>query len=80
MEKKIILVVEDEVVIAMDIQRILIDLGYAVPEFVTSGQMAIEKSLELRPDLVLMDIHLSDEMDGIDAATRIHTELDIPII
>lgn len=80
MEKKTILVVEDEIVIAMDLQAILIDLGYRVPEIITSGENAVEKALELRPDLILMDIHLSDQMDGIEAANRIIQTLDIPII
>ncbi|MEO1299919.1 MAG: EAL domain-containing protein, partial [Cyanobacteria bacterium J06636_16] len=80
MESKKILVVEDEVVIAMDIQGILIDLGYKVPEIVTSGEEAIEIALELKPDLILMDVCLSDTMDGIEAASIILQSLDIPIL
>lgn len=80
MEKKTILVVEDEVVIAMDLQATLIDLGHEVPEIITSGEVAIQKALELRPDLVLMDIHLSDTVDGITAAAAITEALDIPVI
>ncbi|HSM80522.1 MAG TPA: EAL domain-containing protein [Nodosilinea sp.] len=80
MEQKLILVVEDEVVIAMDLQATLIDLGHRVPEIVTSGEAAIQRALELRPDLVLMDIHLSDAVDGIAAAAAITQALDIPII
>ena len=80
MEKKIILVVEDEVVIAMDLQATLIELGYGVPEIVTSGEAAIQTALALRPDLILMDIHLNESLDGIDAATEITKILDIPII
>ncbi len=80
MEKKTILVVEDEVVIAMDLQATLIDLGHEVPEIITSGEAAIQKALELRPDLVLMDIHLSGAVDGITAAAAITEALDIPVI
>lgn len=80
MEKKTILVVEDEVVIAMDLQATLIDLGHHVPEIVTSGEAAIQTALELHPDLILMDIHLSEALDGIDAAAEITKTLDIPII
>ncbi|WP_017297328.1 EAL domain-containing response regulator [Nodosilinea nodulosa] len=79
-DRKTILVVEDEVVIAMDLQATLIDLGHAVPTIVTSGEMAVQVALELRPDLVLMDIHLSDAVDGIDAAAQITQALDIPVI
>jgi diguanylate cyclase (GGDEF)-like protein/PAS domain S-box-containing protein len=80
MEKKTILVVEDEVVIAMDLRATLIDLGHEVPDIITSGEAAIQIALELRPDLVLMDIHLSDALDGIDAAAAITQALDIPVI
>jgi diguanylate cyclase (GGDEF)-like protein/PAS domain S-box-containing protein len=80
MEKKTILVVEDEVVIAMDLQATLMDLGHEVPEIVTSGEAAIQTALALRPDLVLMDIHLSDDTDGINAAAAITQALDIPVI
>lgn len=80
MENKTILVVEDEIVIAMDLQATLIDLGHAVPEIVTSGEAAIQAALRLHPDLVLMDIHLSESLDGIDAAAEIIRRLDIPVI
>ncbi|HEY9888828.1 MAG TPA: EAL domain-containing protein [Candidatus Obscuribacterales bacterium] len=80
MSSKTILVVEDEVVIAMDLQAILIDLGYRVPEIITSGTAAIQKALEIQPDLVLMDIHLTDAIDGIDAAAQIIEQLAIPVI
>ncbi|WP_008318354.1 EAL domain-containing protein [Leptolyngbya sp. PCC 6406] len=80
MEKKTILVVEDEVVIAMDIQATLVDMGYEVPEIITSGEAAIQTALELYPDLVLMDIHLNDTVDGITAAATITEALDIPVI
>ncbi|MGG6239836.1 putative bifunctional diguanylate cyclase/phosphodiesterase [Nodosilinea sp. AN01ver1] len=80
MDKKTILVVEDEIVVAMDLQATLIDLGHEVPEIVISGEAAIQKALELRPDLVLMDIHLSADLDGIDAAAAITQVLDIPVV
>ena len=80
MEKKTILVVEDEVVIAMDLQATLIELGHDVPEIVTSGEAAVQTALALRPDLILMDIHLSEALDGIDAAAAIMEVLDIPVI
>lgn len=79
-ENKQILVVEDEVVTGMDIQRRLKNLGYDVPVVVTSGEKAIEKAKENHPDLILMDINLNREMDGIEAASRIQSFSDIPVI
>lgn len=78
--KKQILVVEDEVITAMDIQRRLKNLGYDVPSVITSGKEAIKKAKENNPDMVLMDINLNSEMDGIEAASKIHSFLDVPII
>ncbi|KUM02363.1 EAL domain-containing protein [Chromobacterium subtsugae] len=75
-----ILIVEDERIIAMDLQLQLQALGYAVCAVVASGPQAIDKALELRPDLVLMDIHLEGAMDGVEAAREIHQRLRIPII
>lgn len=78
--EKQILVVEDEVITAMDIQRRLKNLGYGVPVIVCSGEEAIEKVKENKPDLVLMDINLFGGMDGIEAASKIHSFSDIPVI
>ncbi|MCZ7400590.1 MAG: ATP-binding protein [Candidatus Methanoperedens sp.] len=77
---KQILVVEDEVITGMDLKKRLKNLGYDVPVVVTSGKEAIEKVKENNPDLVLMDIHLDGEMDGIEAASKIHSFSDIPVI
>jgi len=79
-KRKQILVVEDEIITAMDIQNRLINLGYDVPEIVCSGEEAIIKVKENKPDLVLMDINLNSEMDGIEAASKIHSFSDIPVI
>jgi len=80
MTDKQILVVEDEVITAMDIQQRLKHLGYRVPETAYSGEEAIRKVKEKRPDLVLMDINMKGGMDGIEAASKIHSFSDIPII
>jgi diguanylate cyclase (GGDEF)-like protein/PAS domain S-box-containing protein len=80
MLKAHILVVEDEVIIALDIQRTLIRMGYAVPEFVTSAESALERIGTLQPDLVLMDIHLSGAMDGIAAADEIRKQHGLPVV
>ncbi len=75
-----ILVVEDEHIVAMDLMNRLRNLGYEVPDSASSGQEAIDKADRVRPDLVLMDIFLNGEMDGIQAAGQIRSRYNIPII
>jgi PAS domain S-box-containing protein len=77
---KKILIVEDEIITAKLIERVLIKADYQVIGIVDSGQKAIEDSLKLLPDLILMDIHLTDEIDGITAAAKIHEKSSVPII
>jgi PAS domain S-box-containing protein len=80
MAKMQVLVVEDEGVVARDIELMLNELGYEVPAVVATGMNAIEKARKYQPDAILMDIMLRGKMNGIEAAGRIHTELSIPII
>ncbi|MFC1898464.1 response regulator [Candidatus Cloacimonadota bacterium] len=81
MTKKIsILLAEDEAIIAQYLKMELEQNGYEVCGFVASGEEAITKVRELNPDLILMDINLSGEIDGIDAAHEIRTDFQIPII
>ena len=80
MIKPKILIVEDDGIVAMDIQSRLEQFGYFVCEKISSGALAIEKTEQLEPDLVLMDIVLKGEMDGIDAAKVIQTRFEIPVI
>ncbi|HID73571.1 MAG TPA: hybrid sensor histidine kinase/response regulator, partial [Thermoplasmata archaeon] len=75
-----IIVVEDERIVAKDIVRRLQRLGYSVPAIATSGEEAIDQTGIHHPDLILMDIKLKDQMDGIEAARRINEHYDIPII
>ncbi|MBU4420281.1 MAG: response regulator, partial [Proteobacteria bacterium] len=75
-----ILIVEDEGVIAKDIKNILSFLGYSVIAVASSGEEAIEKAKEMHPDLVLMDIVLEGDMDGVKAAEQIRDSFDIPVI
>ncbi len=80
MENAQILVVEDEIIVAKSIQKRLESLGYSVPAVVASGEEAVEIAAEAQPDLVLMDIRLKGDMDGIEAAGHIQTSHDIPIV
>ena len=75
-----ILVVEDERVVAADVEECLRKLGYVVVGAAASGVSAIRRAIETQPDLVLMDIKLKGAMDGVDAAGELHDRLGIPIV
>jgi len=75
-----ILVVEDEVVIAMEIESVLQQMGYEVIGPVMTGQDAIDLVIEKRPDLILMDIRLKGDIDGITAAEQIYRLYKVPVI
>jgi len=75
-----ILIVEDEPVIAFDLKMSLVNLEHQVCGIAYFGEDAIKMSEEQNPDLVLMDIKLSEEMDGIEAAEKIQNDFNIPVI
>jgi CheY-like chemotaxis protein len=75
-----ILIVEDEGIVACDLENQLNNLGYEVSAVVGTGALAVEKTREIRPDLVLMDIKLKGEMDGIEAAEYIREHFDCPVV
>ena len=75
-----ILVVEDETIVARDIQQSLTRLGYDVPTAATSGEEAIRKTKEIDPDLILMDIVLKGQMDGVETVRQITQQFDVPVI
>lgn len=75
-----IMVVEDEIIVAKSIQERLDKLGYSVSTIVDSGEEAIKKAGETKPDLILMDIKLSGNIDGITAAEQIRHRFDIPVL
>ncbi|MFZ1289619.1 MAG: ATP-binding protein [Melioribacteraceae bacterium] len=80
MDKAKILVVEDEIIIAMEIAERLKAMGYEVMRIVSNGQMAIENAIREEPDLILMDIMIQGDIDGIETATKIRSFSDIPVI
>ncbi len=81
MNKKIkMLLVEDEVIIAMLIKKQATDYGLTVTAHATTGEKAVVKAKENPPDIILMDIRLAGEIDGIETASRIKAESDIPVI
>jgi len=80
MEKLKILIVEDDAIIATAIESQLQSLGYDVTSIVDTGEKAIEKVEVDKPDLILMDIHIKGNMDGIDTAEVIRNKFGIPVI
>ena len=80
MSKTNILIVEDESIVAKDIQHSLKKLGYNVVDIVSTAENAISVAVEKLPDLVLMDIMLKGPMSGIEAAQTIREQLNIPVI
>lgn len=79
-ENRKILIVEDEVVTAIFIEKIVEGLGYDVLDIVTDGTQAINKALDERPDLILMDINLEGDIDGIEVMSKIRETVEIPCI
>jgi PAS domain S-box-containing protein len=75
-----ILIVEDEALLALDLAQSLRDFGYEVAGTAARGDDAVRKALECKPDLMLMDINLQGELDGIDAYSQIREHLDIPVV
>ena len=75
-----VLVVEDERVVALHLRQQLSRLGYVVPAMCTEGTQALKQIHTIRPDVVLMDIHIEGDIDGIETAARIPDELQIPVI
>jgi PAS domain S-box-containing protein len=80
MGKVKILVVEDEFVTGSEIRSRLTEMGYDVPKVVATGEDAIRMAGEFNPDIVVMDITLKGEMNGIQAADQIRTRYGIPIV
>jgi len=75
-----ILIVEDEAIVAKNIEKHLLNAGYKVVGLATKAEELIEKAETKKPDLVLMDIKLKGEMDGIEAANKIRESLRLPVI
>jgi signal transduction histidine kinase len=75
-----ILVVEDEGLVATALQSELEQFGYTVSGIAGSGNEAVRQAVEGRPDLVLMDIHLQGEVDGVEAARQIQARCGVPVV
>ena len=77
---KTVLVVEDERVVAKDLQHTLIRLGYRVPLTVASAEDAVRAVAHECPDIVLMDIRIRGELDGVEAAGILKKRFDVPVV
>lgn len=75
-----ILIVEDNAIVAYNLQDKLLDMGYESCGVLLSGEDAVARLPELEPDLVLMDIRLPGEIDGVEAAAQIRAKYDVPVI
>jgi len=78
--KTSILIVEDDFIVAKVIEKSLIEIGYRIAGMVSSGPEAIEAVRQEQPDLVLMDINLQGDMDGITAAEHIQAQRSVPVV
>lgn len=75
-----IMIVEDEGVVSIDIRNMLRKAGYGIAAVAFQGEEAVQKAEQSGPDLILMDIGLKGEIDGIEAAKRIRDRFQIPVV
>ncbi|HSU33144.1 MAG TPA: response regulator [Bryobacteraceae bacterium] len=75
-----IFIVEDEILIVEDLKNKLRRLGHNVVAYATTGEAAVRKVTEMKPELVLMDVRLRGEINGIEAVRRIREALDVPVV
>jgi signal transduction histidine kinase len=75
-----VLVIEDERVVAKDLQQTLVRLGYRVPLTVATGQAALEAASQNCPDLVIIDIRIEGELDGVETAELLRKRFDVPVV
>lgn len=80
MAGKRVLIVEDDMLLSLVEERLVQKLGHEVVAKVGSGKEAIKKTEELNPDLIIMDIILKGDMDGIEAMVAIRKKSDVPVI
>jgi len=79
-KKESVLIVEDEIIIALDIKQTVESLGFFILGIISSGEKSIEEVPKICPDIILMDIKLSGKIDGVKAAKRIYSKYNIPSI
>jgi len=77
---KRIMIAEDDMVVAMELEEILASSGYMISGIAESGEEAVVMAMQLRPDLILMDFKMPGKMDGIQAIAKIRSVQNIPIV
>lgn len=77
---KKVLIVEDDMIISMVLERMINKMGFEVVEKATTGEKAITLAQEHEPDIILMDIQLKDDIDGITAMQKIRKSSEVPVI
>ena len=75
-----IMIADDDVSIQMELEDYLTHMGHTVVGIADTGAEAVEMAREMKPDLILMDINLSGEMDGISAAQKIKEDMDVAVV
>jgi CheY-like chemotaxis protein len=75
-----VLIAEDDAIVALDLQGMVMRLGFDVVSIAENGQTAIAAARRFQPDVILLDMVLSGAMDGIEVAREVHRHLDIPIV
>ncbi|MDZ7690964.1 MAG: response regulator [Balneolaceae bacterium] len=75
-----VLIVEDQMIIALMLEKMVMSMGHTVVGKVTSGEAAVEAVKEHDPDLILMDIRLQGKMDGVEAMKKINEQIRKPVI
>ncbi|GAA5523098.1 response regulator [Aliifodinibius salicampi] len=79
-QSKKVLIVEDDMIISMVLERMINKMGFEVVEKATTGEKAITLAQEHEPDIILMDIQLKDDIDGITAMQKIRKSSEVPVI
>lgn len=79
-QSKKVLIVEDDMIISMVLERMMNKMGFDVVEKATTGKKAISLAQEHEPDIILMDIQLKDDIDGITAMQKIRESSEVPVI
>ena len=80
MQEKSVLIVEDEGVVALSIKAALTKMGYRIVGIAVTGNEAIALAVEQKPDVVLMDIHIKGDIDGIQTTEKLNKLMDVPVI
>lgn len=77
---KKVIIVEDEMIIAQDIKLFVLSLGYDVINIFSKGESLLDKVIQEKPDLIIMDVFLNGQIDGIETAKRLKGLYEVPIL